>query len=1101
MGRHTPGHFDNVFLNKVKEACIHVLDQLNEANEIEQAFDLCPSISRRNRVILSFLRDADQANDATSSSSTTNASASLSGSPPLGILRPSTSIRPSREPSLGTDSIASLSAQRRRRAREMQYVRDPIGSNDDSDSQATVAGPSSTSSHAHLDPAWARNPNMSQPDYTFEQFAEHLDPTDKLLKRSFEIVIKETARQALAKKRDPNYDPANSSGRPFADPAASLRSVIASSRSVSSHGADRPRYGSRQAAWSRIQAADPYWNASDPNVRTASLDRTYQLLRSLRSSTRTLNSQPDTGLQPSNAPLTDSDRPPRRTLRDLMLTTATGRLGSFQAPLPSTWSPSSSLTSRTTQPLTSATHLPIRVARAAPNWDADSSSSSPDGLVPQLAQRRSAARPNSAVALSQQAINARLAEAARRNAEAARTIVDAERLRSSQFIRTSIESLRASLFQLHMDLTGTQLQQLDRSRPSQTQENASSPSAQSDLCASYALVMDTIELFDDTLRRLSCLVSNTSRETDQDASSTAQTVDPQRHADSSQMRTSLWRARNLMLLSSMTRRPDLSENAASTGESDAAASHEAELRAHRHLLATIEESHWSRADARPPSAGSIRAWRRKLAAWYYLDRDRSCYPDAPHSNSQPEDVYARWHPDLELPYSLDDEIVAPTTSGSASSRPYPITDPQAAWAYVRSHDAALANDLNQDDEVRAALEAGSVATALQQVLRLHNENADTAAPSASAATEAAVASSTGTAEELHTMQLAHATVEDADPDVSLTRTTSLSRRGAVRGLPLSNFDTSSIRSARSSLSLRRPRSEVDLAGDLSAGMRERQRNAQEDNDAIEEDIVETGIEIGTVPHSPVRESASATSGTSSLQPPSDRPRTGRSGSFTFITTPAAVLRSRQRSASRSQDGPRSESPAAAPAVEEGDSEAEEYIDLDLDLGMAGDDAFDFDLVDFLRSESRRARRQDDDEDELETDSMFASSSPPPRLRDSRHQNADADASQDDADSSSPTGIRVFISGSGASTPAEARQATFEAYAERARLLERRRRMERQRQVQDDDDAREGGGNGSEEHSSEGRRRRRGRQIGETSGNSGENADRRNSLPFPRSSER
>lgn len=1095
MGRHTPGHFDDVFLNKIKQVCIHVLDQLNKANEIEQAFDLCPSISRRNRVILSFLHDADQAND-TSSSSTNNASASSSVSPPLGSLRPHTSVRPSREPSLGTDSVASLSAQRRRRAREMQYVRDPIDSNDDSDSQATVAAPSTSSSHVHLDPASARNPNMSQPDYTFEQFADHLDPTDKLLKRSFEIIIKETARQALAKKRDPNYDPSSSSGRPFVDPAASLRSAIASSRGLPSRAATRPRYGSRQAVWSRLQAGDPDWDSADHNATNASLDRTYQLLRSLRPSTQSLDITADTRNQ-SAAGVNEPERSARRTLRDFMLTSSNGRFGSSRDP-PSVRDTSASLTARSTQPLTFATHLPARISRAVPSRDSESSNISPESLVPQLAQRRSIARPNAAAGLSQQAINARLAEATRRNAEAARTISDAESLRTSQFIRTSIESLRASLFQLHMDLACTQLQSVDHSRTSQTREGTASTSTQPDLGASYALVMDTIELFDDTLRRLSCLVANTSRQTDREAAQMVQTDTPQRNADSSQMRTSLWRAHNLMLLSSMTRRSDQSDVTASSSDTSTVNSREAELRAHRHLLATIEESNWSRADAQPPSAASIRAWRRKLAAWYHLDRDRSQYPDAPLTLAHREETYARWHPDLELPYTLDDEIMAPMTSDSTTSRPDPIADPQAAWAYARRHDSALPNNLNQDDEIRAALRASSVGSALQQLLRLHNENAVSTQAAASTATEAEGAPPTDNVEGSHATQPASAALEDADPDVSLTRTTSLSRRNAVRGLPLNNSDSSSIRSARSSLSLRRARDTIDLASTSVPGVEQRQRA---DDDAVEEDIVETSMEIGTIPHSPVHEGAASAGESSSLQPPSDRPRTGRSGSFTFITTPAAVLRSRQRSESRGQGGPRSQSPAANPAVEERDSEAEEYIDLDLDLGMAGEDAFDFDLVDFLRTESRRAGRRDDDDDEDE-ESNFASSSPPPRLRRRTAPNPDGDASQDEADSSSPTGIRVFISGSGASTPAEARQATFEAYAERARLLERRRRMERQRQDQDEgDDSREGGGIGSQEHFPEGRRRRRGRLIGETSAQGEESVDRRNSLPFPRSSER
>ncbi len=283
MGRLAQGHFDDVLLNKVKQACIHVLDQLNDANEIEQAFDLCPSISRRNRVILSFLRDADPAN---SSAAAARVPSSSSVSPPLLNRLPLGSIRSSREHSLGTDSVASLSAQRRRRAQQMQYVRDPNDSNDDSDSQATV-GPSS-SGRAHLDPASARNPAMSQPDYTFEQFVEHLDPTDKLLKRSLEIIIKETARQALARKRDPQFDP-NAASTSSHDPAASLRSAIASSQADRAAGSSRLRDDAAFAnRMSRVLNLDPASRTRTSDPTTADLDHTYQLLRSLRPATHSL---------------------------------------------------------------------------------------------------------------------------------------------------------------------------------------------------------------------------------------------------------------------------------------------------------------------------------------------------------------------------------------------------------------------------------------------------------------------------------------------------------------------------------------------------------------------------------------------------------------------------------------------------------------------------------------------------------------------------------------------------------------------------------------------------------------------------------------------
>ncbi|SPO31347.1 uncharacterized protein UTRI_05848_B [Ustilago trichophora] len=1077
MGRLTQGHFDDVFLNKIKQACIHVLDQLNEANEIDQAFDLCPSISRRNRVILSFLRDADQVT-GTVSASQSNATASSSTSSPLPSLRPPTSIRPSRQASLGTDSVASLSAQRRRRETEMQYVRDPNDSNDDSDSQATI-GPSS-SANAHLDPASARNPSMSQPDYTFEQFVDHLDPTDKLLKRSFEIIIKETARQALAKKRDPSASSPASSSAPLPDPSASLRSAIASSQL--NRPSDFDPYRSISGRASR------HVNMRDSYARSAALDHTYQLLRSLRSSSNSLNNHIEARgafSGPSNA----TDRTARRTLRDFLLTSTDGLLGSTQDLLDSTADPSS-FTPRAARTSASVPSMRNRSIRILPRRNDEPSTISPDSLVPQLAQRRSAPRPTSTLGISPQTISARLAEASRRNAEAARAIGEAERLRSSQFIRTSIESLRASLFQLHMDLACTQLQHAQRDNT--LTQHGTTPSNIPDIGSSYALVMDTIELFDDTLRRLSCLVSNTNRDGEPDRPVTS----TQQNADSSQMRTSLWRARNLLLLSSMARRPNRSEDAPDTTDISAASSRDAELSAHRHLFATMEESHWSRADVQAPSSDSIRAWRRKLAAWYHLDRDATRYPDPPRSPGDREETYARWHPDLELPYALDDEILAPMTADAASARPDPIADPRGAWLYARRHDTSLPDDLNQDADVRAALEAGSVASALQQLLTVRAESEVTQGTTNETGLQR-------TAADQAQAVPGNAATMEVNPDVSLTRTTSLIRRNAVRGQPLTNSDASSIRSARSSLSLRHARDPSSLANQPVQPA----AAASDDNDAVEEDVVETSIEIGTVPHSPVTstlvpstQQQSVDASGSSLLPPPDRPRAGRSGSFTFITTPAAVLRSRQRSQSRS--GPRSQSPAPATADDDGaldedDSAAEEYIDLDLDLGMAGEDDFDFNLVEILRSESRRNARRGFDDD---AESSFADDSPPPRLRRTRDGESVASGS------ASPTGIRVFVSGSGASTPAEARQATFEAYAQRARLLERRRRMERQRQGQDEDDnddgeTRVGGGNGSEEPSSESRRRRRGRYIGDSSTTAEDNLDRRNSLPFPRGSER
>ncbi len=1052
MGRLTQAHFDDLFLNKVKQVCVHVLDQLNEANEIEQAFDLCPSISRRNRVILSFLHDAgqvDAAAAATSSASPAARSAASSASPPLASVRPSSSALPSRQASLGTDSVASLSAQRRRRAREMQYVRDPIDSEDDSDSR-TAPGPSSISNN-RLDPASARNPSMSQPDYTFEQFTEHLDPTDKLLKRSFEIIIKETARQALAKNRNSDHDPARASSRPSHDSAASLRSAIASSRSDRNTLSDRARTDIALAR-RMARALGPDSDVRGPNASAMNPDPTNDLLRSIAPPTRALSNRSSANgqlsLSSSNAP----QRTARLSLREFLLP-------STDSERALSWPTSTTSTANHSQ------------ARRAPPFSVESQRSAPP-------------RPSTSV-MSARSISARLAEASRRNAEAARTIDEAERLRSSQFIRTSIESLRASLFQFHIDLASTQLQNAHNHHVDQIQQSNSDDSAASGIGSSYALVMDTIELFDDTLRRLSCLVSNNDRDDRRVAEAQTQVSNTERNTDSSQMRTSLWRARNLLLLSSMSRRSQHAAETSAGASTSSTSNVDVELKAHHHLMATIEESHWARPDVVPPSGEAIRTWRRKVAAWYHLDRDRTQYPDARHTASEPEEGYARWHPDVELAYPLDDEIHEPSAGAGTSSRPDPIADPRAAWASARQEDASLSGDLNDDPEIRAALDSDAVNTARSRLCTILAETGSEPArqPVAAAGEPVAADGEGATADDAHS---------EADPDVSLTRTTSLTRRNAVRGLPLSNSDAGSIRSARTTLSLGRARN-ADLP--TSTARRTRTEIAMtadgdgDELDAGEEDSVETSMEIGTATRLPTGEDT-----VESLAPPADRPRAGRSGSFTFITTPAAVLRSRQRSQSRSQAEQRSASPASDgpdedEVLEGDDSEAEEYIDLDLDLGMAGEDGFDFDLVDFLRTESRRAARAHDDDDSLDVETAdsrlrrrFFS-----RVRGNRNRDAGDGSSgsqdEDEEDGEAASGIRVFVSGSGASTPAEARQATFEAYAQRARLLERRRRLEVQ-PAQDEDDA---------DHSD--RRRRTARSS------SNSDAHPRNSLPFPRTSER
>ncbi len=220
------------------------------------------------------------------------------------------------------------------------------------------------------------------------------------------------------------------------------------------------------------------------------------------------------------------------------------------------------------------------------------------------------------------------------------------------------------------------------------------------------------------------------------------------------------------------------------------------------------------------------------------------------------------------------------------------------------------------------------------------------------------------------------------------------------------------------MSLRRAR-------DSNAAAQSTLRDGQDDTDAIDEEVVETSMEIGTVPHSPeATASQQPVVGVdeASLLPPSERPQSGRrSSSFTFISTPAAVLRSRQRSQSRSQGGRRSQSPHQQLCSKTTTKKhwkttilSRRIHRLDLGLGMAGAGSFEFDLVDYLRSETRRdplRRRSSDDIDDAEADFVDAS---PRRIRRLIREQAlarahgESDGSQDEAveEDTSPRGPRV-----------------------------------------------------------------------------------------------
>lgn len=924
MGRPTPAHYDDLFLNKVKSVCYHVLDQLNADNEIEQAFDLCPSISRRNRVISSFLRNTDGLQQ-TSPTLSSNPTANSSRLAPLAIRDDD------------SESVSSLSAQRRRQARGIQFVTDP---NDSPDELEPLTA--STTQGLSSDPP--PFPAVPLPDYTFEQFADHFDPEDKFLKRIFEIIIKETARQALKRKQGTIRDAASENERniPFSSlPSHRRLPVDTGARSdFSTNFARRMRhiFNNEEGPSNAQPASGADYTDFSRRMRLLFSRDEEALTASTRGQPSSSNADPSIRVVQNTSGNADGS-PAVLFTRTLQPLSSRRDNDDSQDSMLDSLLRSQGSSDRSVLPATT----PFRTRTLRRRFQQNQAdAAAPYSVTPSAGTLRNASDGD----LSPQAISERLAIASRRNADAARTIDQTNRLaRTTQrghtgdlateeggafqatLVRHSIESLRADLMRLHANYAVP----------------PSRPLISTDLTSVHTCVLGCIELFEDMLRRLSTSTRN---------------VNHAPHA--------LRMGRDHLLIDSMRRQAREQEQPEPSSDDLSAA----EMLAHRHLFATIEEAHWMRPDIPPPEPASITAWRRRLACWYFVECDDRQCANPILTRQGAEDPYPRWTPHSELAYPVDvDNFDADLPEGP---RPDPIAEPRQAWMLVRQQFGFLFADLSQDENIRAALGSPAVAAALTNLRTVQaNNSLDSASVQPATSTNV---------DAIDTAVNAGNEAATSDADVSLTRTVSLSRRNAIRGTAAGS-DSASVRSARSTASRRenRPHSE-GLAPPT----------AEDQSDTV-----------------------MSTGGQSSLAP---RPSAGRRrSSFTFVTTPAAVLRSGERSQSR---GARRHSQSGSSSDAAGnDSDAEELVDLDLHLGLAGAEGFDFDLQQFLRNVSDPSQRRQG------TDGLERYE----RLMDSTLFDDDAE-------------IQVYVSGSGASTPAEARQATFEAYAQRARLLERRRRM-------------------------------------------------------------
>ncbi|EPQ27319.1 uncharacterized protein PFL1_05241 [Pseudozyma flocculosa PF-1] len=405
----------------------------------------------------------------------------------------------------------------------------------------------------------------------------------------------------------------------------------------------------------------------------------------------------------------------------------------------------------------------------------------------------------------------------------------------------------------------------------------------------------------------------------------------------------------------------------------------------------------------PAERGELRdSWRWRLSCWYFVHRSRRDIPDpAPRSEGRPADpvasAFARmtWTPYDEDPYkfarNLGGEGAEPTARPSASD------DLLGAWAYADARDdpgVGLQGVLHalEGDEAKHALElqrSARLRAAQDRASRMATNIADPRQPRGTLPSALEAASRRLSSDALLGSDQQHAAApsssdrEEANPDVSLTRTTSLSRRNAIRPAgSAGSRSISSLVSRRPSSRSDQPRQVRERAGDLSETLTP---------------AIDAGVDVAEPPR---RQQGS---GRSSL----DR---SRSRSFTFVTTPAAVLGGRS-------------AVEGAGASRSADSE-----------GYFG---------------SRRegdARR-------------------PPTVLGRRRRRGTSPGSEegDEADVIRSLGLDGSMGGSGASTPLEARRATFEAYARRRRsrfheMLMEAAQSDDQRLLDDDD---EGEGRGAQ----------------------------------------
>ncbi|KAN0062844.1 hypothetical protein ACQY0O_004665 [Thecaphora frezii] len=422
-----------------------------------------------------------------------------------------------------------------------------------------------------------------------------------------------------------------------------------------------------------------------------------------------------------------------------------------------------------------------------------------------------------------------------------------------------------------------------------------------------------------------------------------------------------------------------------------------------------------------------RRWRWSLAKWYYLDRPRIEIPDpGPRSQGRPagqvgsDFAETAWNPSKEDPYAyLSDE--------EAAIAPPVNDDLERAWAFAADSEFAPRSDV----ELSEVLASSDVRFALRLLWTVRRrasggDEGESLARSTAQLGPSDVVAADGRDPTVQRPQPPASTRRtdgdeeggEVDMDVSLMRSTSLSRRNAIRTAPSDRIGGISSLVGRT-LSTRNGRSSRASFGRSEAGT-----NIEIDADDQGSPFRPHQDRVQTQSNNPNEGDDSARAGSSSMETETEAHRRSglrgshrtslersRSRSFTFVTTPAAVLGGRgghdsPNGAATTSRAARNEASAAA-AREPGwtsvlgrrrrlSQDAADEDDVDRSLG------FDTTL---------RARRMQNDAD------------PAPPLP---MQGSD----EDDARTAAAGGDEAVVSG--ASTPLEARRATFEAYARRRR---------------------------------------------------------------------